>query len=111
MSRRRLFLLALLVLILSGFLVTLAHSGLPDLAGSIAVLAQDGPPDLPRWLVAGGGGTSGDGSGLALSGAIGQAAPGQSGAGTFGLQGGFWAAAPGEQAIRLYLPVITVPSG
>ena len=65
--------------------------------------------ELPRWVIAGGGGRS-EVNQYALTGTIGQPVVGTGGTGSFEVCSGFWAGPCGwedtEKIWRLYLPVV-----
>lgn len=68
--------------------------------------AQSGP-DMPRWVIGGGGGTI-TGENVVIGGAMGQAIAGQVNGGDITLVGGFWTGgAPGVVENRhIYLPLV-----
>ncbi len=75
---------------------------------SVAIVsAQGSGPEMPRWVIGGGGGVA-TGGDVAISGAIGQAIAGSAPGGNVALGGGFWtggAAALVEKQF-IYLPLV-----
>lgn len=85
--------------------------GLLLLLSAGLVLAADGAApsyEIPRFVIAGGGGASGVG-GFALTGTIGQAVVGNGSGGIYSVCSGFWGGPCGEAGLlssRIYLPLV-----
>lgn len=78
-------------------------------AGAALAAGEAASFEIPRWIIAGGGGTSAAGN-FSLSGTVGQAVVGTGSAGTYNVCSGFWGSpcanpVQGPQA-RVYLPVV-----
>jgi hypothetical protein len=92
---RRLLLVVGLLLLLSAGLVLAADGAAPSYK-------------IPRFIIAGGGGTSGV-RGLSLTGTIGQAVVGRGSGGIYSVCSGFWGGPCGEAGLlpnRIYLPLV-----
>lgn len=77
------------------------------LTSSLRVASQSGGGyDLTWSTIDGGGGMLSTGGNYTLSGTIGQPDAGLHSGGSYTLRGGFWGAADGQGAHRIYLPII-----
>jgi hypothetical protein len=78
-------------------------------AGAALATDEGGGIEIPRWVIAGGGGRSEAGR-YALTGTIGQAVVGTGSGGSYEVCSGFWAGPcgwePVAERLRIYLPVV-----